>query len=421
MGINPVQAPEVPGDRSVSQRVPQRRKSRWWLWLLVLCLIGLAGYRYIPQVSQGQTKPDPAAKSAGKRGGQVVPVVAVTARSGDLAVYLTGLGSVTAYNTVTIRSRVDGELIKVAFTEGQLVRQGDLLAEIDPRPFEAQLTQAEGQLARDTAQLENARLDLRRYETLSSQGVIARQQFETQSAMVHQYEGAIKTDQGQIENIKLQLTYSHITAPLSGRIGLRTVDQGNIVHAADANGLAMITQLQPIAALFNLAQDFLPAVMEKMRTGQTLTVEAWDRDLKKRLAVGKLLTIDNVIDSSTGTARFKAEFPNEDSALFPNQFVNARLLLETKHGKVIVPAAAVQRSPQSSFVYVIQEDQTVEMRTIVPGPVEGDDASVESGLAPGEVVVIDGVDKLQQGTKVEARVVGGSKGKGGKKAAGTNP
>jgi multidrug efflux system membrane fusion protein len=381
------------------------RKNRGWIWFLILCLAGFAGYRYFPQVTQGAGtgKAEKADKSPAKRVTPPVPVVAATSRRSDLAIYLTGLGSVAAYNTVTIRSRVDGELMRVAFTEGQLVQKGDLIAEIDPRPFQAQLTQAEGQLARDTAQLENSRVDQKRYEVLSSQGVISRQQSETQNANVHQFEGAIKADQGIIENIHLQLTYCRILAPLTGRIGLRLVDQGNIVHAADPNGMATITQLQPIAVLFNLAQDYLPEVMKKSRAGVQLPVEAWDRDMKVRVAVGKLLTIDNTIDAGTGTARFKAEFPNDDNALFPNQFVNARLLIDTRRGAVIVPAAAVQRSPQSSFVYVVKPDQTVEMRTVVPGPVQGDDAVIEKGLTSGEVVVVDGVDKLQQGAKVETR------------------
>jgi membrane fusion protein, multidrug efflux system len=420
MGTNFGPALETPtGKPSTPGSAPKRSGNGWWIWVILIGLAGAAGYRYYPQVTQGASKSEKGGeKTAAKRAVQVVPVVAAASRRGDLSIYLTGLGSVTAYNTVTIRTRVDGELIKVAFTEGQLVRQGDLLAEIDPRTFEAQLNQTEGKLASDTAQLENARLDQKRYEQLSTQGVIARQQLDTQSASVRQYEGTIKTDQGMIENIKLQLIYCHIHAPLTGRIGLRLVDQGNIVHATDQTGLAAITQLQPIAVLFNLAQDYLPEVMKKWHDGQSLPVEAWDRDLKKKLAIGKLLTIDNAIDPSTGTARFKAEFPNEDSSLFPNQFVNARLLVDTRYGAVIVPAAAIQRSPTASFVYVVKDDQTVEMRNVVPGPVEGDNASLESGLKPGELVVIDGVDKLQQGSKVEARVVGeASKAKDSRKAA----
>jgi membrane fusion protein, multidrug efflux system len=382
------------------------RRSRWWIWLLLIVLIATLGYVFYPQVRAGQPKSDKSEKGQGKRATQAVPVIATAARRGELPIYLTGLGSVTAYNTVTIRSRVDGELIKVAFTEGQIVHKGDLLAQIDPRVFQAQLAQAEGQVAKDTAQWENAKVDLSRYQALDAQRVIPRQQAETQAAMVHQLEGTLEADRGQIQTIKLQLTYCNITSPLTGRIGLRTVDQGNIVHATDPNGLATIAQLQPIAVVFNLAQDYLPQVMSKLRAGQSLVVEAYDRDLKKKIAAGRLLTVDNTIDPGTGTAKFKAEFPNDDSSLFPNQFVNARLLVDTRHGVVMVPAAAIQHSPESSFVYVVKSDQTVEMRNVAPGPVEGEEASVEKGLQAGEVVVVDGVDKLQQGTKVEARING---------------
>jgi len=415
MGSTTATASGAPGAHPASRTEPPKRRRHWWIWILLIGLAATAGYRFYPQVFAGNPKTEnKAEKSAGKKGSQAVPVIATAARRSDLPIYLTGLGSVTAYNTVTIRSRVDGELVKVAFTEGQIVHQGDLLAEIDPRPYEAQLAQAEGQLANHAAQLENARVDLNRYQALDAQRVIPRQQAETQAAMVHQLEGTLKADRGMIQNIALQLSYCHIVAPLTGRIGLRIVDQGNIVHAADPNGLASIAQLQPIAVVFNLAQDNLPQVLGKMRpgqasgqsSGQTLTVEAYDRDLKKKLATGKLLTVDNAIDPSTGTVRFKAEFPNDDGSLFPNQFVNARLLVDTRRGIVTVPAAAIQHSPTSSFVYVVNSDQTVAMRDVVPGAVEGDDASVDSGLKAGEIVVVDGVDKLQQGTRVEARITG---------------
>jgi membrane fusion protein, multidrug efflux system len=412
MGTNFGSAPQAPSAApSQPGHASRPHKSHGWLWFLVLLVAGAAGYRYYVQVQLKANAAGQAEKAPAKKGSAAFPVVAAPARRGDFSIYLTGLGSAAAYNTVTIHSRVDGELIHVAFTEGQLVQKGDLLAEIDPRPFEAQLIQAEGQLARDQAMLENARVDQRRYDTLSQQGVIARQQADTQTASVHQYEGAIKADEGAIDNIKLNLVYCRILSPLTGRIGLRLVDQGNIVHAADMNGMATITQLQPIAVIFNLAQDYLPEIMQKWRAGVILPVEAWDRDLKQRIAVGKLLTVDNAIDPGTGTARLKAEFANLDNSLFPNQFVNARLLIETRRGVVISPAAAVQHSPTASFVYVVKEDKTVEMRTVTPGPVQGDDALVEDGLKPGEVVVIDGVDKLQQGTRVEVRMAGQANGK----------
>ncbi len=400
-GAYPAPAPLTTAER-------HRRRRRWWLWLLVLGLIGAAAYALLPRLGQGPSQSNKVAEAPVIR---AVPVVATAARQGSLGIYLTGLGSVTPFNTDTVRSRVDGQLVKVAFQEGQVVRKGELLAEIDPRPFQVQLAQAEGQLARDQAQLKNAKLDLERDKILLGRELISKQEYDTQLATVNQYEGAIKSDQAQIDNAKLQLDYSRITAPITGRIGLRLVDEGNMVHATDLNGLAVITQLQPIAVLFNIPEDNLPPVLNKMRAGQRLVVELYNRDLKQKLATGTLLTIDNQIDPTTGTVRCKAVFPNEDSALFPNQFVNARLLVDTKQGTIIVPAAAIQRSPQATFVYVVKDDSTVEVRNVVVGPTEGDDTSIDSGLSPGEVVVTEGVDRLQRGMKVAARMAGVSNSK----------
>jgi membrane fusion protein, multidrug efflux system len=374
-------------------------------WMPSISRVAAAAYDLLPR--RGQAPPQAVAPTAppASRG---VPVVAAAARQGDLDIYLTGLGSVTAFNMVTVRTRVSGQLIKVAFQEGQFVRKGELLAEIDPRPFQVQLAQAEGQMARDLAQLKNAQRDLERFKVLLSRDLISKQEFDAQLAQIDQVEGVIKSDQAQIDNAKLQLTYSRIIAPISGRIGLRLVDEGNMVQANDPNGLAVITQLQPITVLFSIPQDDLPRVLNKMQSGQKLVVEAYNRDLKQKLATGTLLTIDNQIDSNTGTVRCKAVFPNQDNALFPNQFVNARLLVDTRQGAVIVPTAAIQRSPQSTFVYVVKDDGTVESRNVVSGPGEGDDVSIANGLAPGEVVVVEGVDRLQQGTKVAARMAGGS-------------
>lgn len=386
---------------------PSSKKSHGWVWALLLCLAGAAAYFWYPRFFPGTTEAQSQSPKGGndKSGGRAIPVIASLSRQGDMPVYLNGLGSVTAFNTVTVRSRVDGEIMKIAFTEGQLVKKDDLLVEIDPRPFQVQLESAEAQKARDQAMLANALLDQERYKVLLAQEAVPKQQFDTQVATVQQFQATVKNDQAAIDNAKLQLVYSRITSPLTGRIGLRLVDQGNIVHATDTNGLVVITQLQPIAVIFNIAEDSLPAVRKKMQSG-TLRVDAYDRDLKKKLAQGTLLTIDNQIDQSTGTVRFKGEFENEDNSLFPNQFVNARLLLDMRHNAVIIPTAAIQRSPQSTFVYVVKPDNTAEVRRVVSTLTEGDEAAVDTGLEPGESVVIDGVDKLQQGTKVSVRLAG---------------
>ena len=332
-----------------------------------------------------------------------IPVVTAKTRKGNQPVYLMGLGSVTAFNTVTVRTRVDGELLNVAVREGQMVSAGDLIAEIDPRPFEVQLMQAEGQKERDQAILANAKLDLERYKILYDQDSIPKQQLDTQVAVVSQNEAILKADQAAIEAAKLQLVYARITSPITGRIGLRQIDPGNIVHASDLNGIAVITQLQPIAVIFSIPQDDVPRAMKKLQAGQPMIVEAYDRDLKNKLATGSLLTIDNQADVTTGTVRFKAVFANGDNALFPNQFVNARLLVDVRRGVVLAPAAAIQHGPQFAFVFVVNADNTVDVRNVTVGLIESGVASVDSGLSAGEVVVTEGVDKLQEGSIVAPR------------------
>jgi len=397
-------------------------KSHWWLWVLIIAVIAAGIWYYRGRsASQAADSSAPAAAGKGKgaagAGGFVIPVVVAAAQHGDLPVYFNGLGTVTAFNTVTVHSRVDGQLISVAFKEGQFVHQGDLLAQIDPRPFQVQLEQAVGQLAKDQAQRKDAEVNRERYQLLFTEGVIPQQQLDTQAALVGQFDGAITSDQSQIDNAKLQLTYSRITAPISGRIGLRLVDAGNIVHATDANGLLVITQLQPISVIFSLPQDQLPQVIAKLRAGTPLVVDAYDRDDTSKLASGKLVTIDNQIDLTTGTYKLKSVFNNEDNKLFPNQFVNVHLLVDTKHDLTIVPAAAIQRGPQGTYVYAAGTDNVAKIRVVTIAQTTGDSIGLSAGLNAGDLVVIDGQDKLQDGTKINPSTSGGAAGSGRRPAS----
>jgi multidrug efflux system membrane fusion protein len=394
---------------------PRHSGGRAWIWILgVVVVLGLT-YWYFHSAG-GKGAVEALGGAAGGHGGrpgennpdQIIPVVVSTATRGDLPVFYNGLGTVTAYNTVTVRSRVDGQIVKINFTEGQMVHEGDSLVEIDPRPFQVQLEQAEGQLAKDQAQLRDVQVDYDRYQQLFKAGVIPKQQVDTQQAQVGQFMGSIKADQATIDNAKLQITYSHVTAPISGRIGLRLVDMGNIVHATDTTGLLVITQLQPIAVIFSLPQDQLSQVIGKLHGPTTLPVEAYDRDDTTKIATGRLLTIDNQIDTTTGTYKLKAVFGNEKDTLFPNQFVNVHLLVDTKHNVTIVPATAIARGPQGTYVYLTQKDSRVKIQPVTVTLNSGNSVAIGQGLRAGETVVIDGQDKLQDGSRIEARTPSGA-------------
>jgi membrane fusion protein, multidrug efflux system len=375
---------------------PSKRPRHSWLWLLVLVVVAGGFFLFY---AHGRAEPKTA---GGPPSPPAISIVTATARRGSIGVYVNALGSVTPLSTVTIKSRVNGQLMSVNYREGQLVREGDLLAEIDPRPFQTQLTQAEGQLERDQALLNNALVDLERYKSAYSKNAVPKQQLDTQVALVRQYEGTVKNDQGAVDNAKLQLVYCRITAPTSGRVGLRLVDPGNIVQTTDTNGMLVITQLQPITAVFSVAEDHLPQIQQQLRHGRRLSVEAFDRTQQKKLASGSLQSLDNQIDTTTGTLKLKAIFANKDNALFPNQFVNVRLLVATQSRAILIPTAAIQRNADSAFVYLVKPDQTVAMQNISAGTTDGDLTAVE-GLQPGDTIAVDGFDKLQNGVKVIVR------------------
>jgi multidrug efflux system membrane fusion protein len=448
-----------PEEKNVAeQRKPSKSSRRWWVLLLVVCFLAVGIYAVL--IKNGKTqlrtagqerKPLPAVPS--------IPVVAAPAEKTGFNVYIAGLGSVTPLNTVTVRSRVDGQLMEVFFREGQIVRRGDLLIAIDSRPFGAQLRQAEANLGRDTALVQQAEAilnkdqaqvqqaeanlakdvaqskyaeeEVRRYAYLVEKNYVPKEQFDqmrtnaealaasiqADKAAVENARAAIQADRAAVENAKavvrasaaavenarIQLEYCSIRSPISGRVGLRLVDPGNIVHANDVNGLLVITQLQPITVIFPIPEDSLSQVLPGLRKGQRLPVEAYDREMRQRLAVGSLLTVDNQIDPTTGTVRLKALFPNEENELFPNQFVNARLLVDVRRGVTVIPSPAIQRGPPGTFVYVVKADRTAAVRPVSVGEIQGGEASIKTGLAPGELVVVDGADRLREGARVELK------------------
>src|SRR5438270_7590605 len=373
-----------------SKAAPMRVASLFVLLLLPSLFTACSGSSSSPSRARANTP-------------QTVQVTVAPALRQDLPSYLTGLGSIEAYYTVSLKSRVDGQLVDVKFKEGETVKKGALLAVIDPRPYQVQLDQAQGQLFKDQATLRDAKLNYQRYkDLLQNSGAMSQQQVDTQQATVDQLDGAVRNDQATVDSAKLNLTYCHLTAPVSGRIGLRLVDPGNIVHASDANPMLVITQLQPITAIFTLPEDQLPTVAQHMQKGK-LQVDAYSRDDQTKLANGKLLTIDNQIDQTTGTGRLKAVFDNKDNILWPNQFVNARLLLEVHKNSTVIPAVAVQRGPQGTFVFTVKPDKTVEVRPVAVSLTQNNVSWIASGIAPGDTVVVDGQDKLQAGSHVETR------------------
>jgi multidrug efflux system membrane fusion protein len=395
-------------ENKASHLAEPKRRFHWLAWPALILLISAAAYFVKPFIGN-PAQAAPEKKRGGQfGGGMVAAVVAEPVREGDVPVYLNGLGTVTGLRTVTVKSRVDGELVRVAFKEGGLVREGDQLAEIDPRPFQVQLMQAEGNLLRDQAQLKNAQIDLERYQTLLEQDSIAAQQVATQEATVKQYQGIVAADQAMVANARLQLSYAKIAAPITGRLGLRIVDQGNIVKASDTNGIVVITQTQPIAVVFTLPEDQVPAVMRQLHSSKALTVEAYDRGGKNKLAQGRLLAVDNQIDLNTGTVKLKSQFDNEDETLFANQFVNIRMKIDTLRGAAIVPSAAIQNGNSGSFVYVVKDGQTVNTRPVKLGPVDGEHVAVLEGLQADERVVVEGADKLREGAQVKVMDHGGT-------------
>jgi multidrug efflux system membrane fusion protein len=402
-------------DRPTVSSSPRPRR-RILPWLIVVLVVAFVAWLVLRPTGGkggrgGEARVGAARGAGGGPGGRAgatapdmqppVPVRVYAATTQDMDISLPALGTVTAYNTVTVRSRVDGELVKVNFKEGQRVKAGDLLAQIDPRPFNVQLEQALGTQQQDMSQLENARRDLQRYQTLFKQDSIAKQQVDTQAALVRQFEGTLKTDQANVDNAKLQLAFARITAPIDGRVGLRQVDQGNLISSGDTTGLVVITQTQPIAVVFTLPETQLPEVREQISAGHTLDVAAYDRANTKRIASGVLETLDNQIDVTTGTVKAKARFDNTDDTLFPNQFVNIKLHVETRKGVTVIPNNSVQRGSKGPFVFVAEPNNTVTVRQLTLGPVSGEFVAVTDGLKPGDKVVTEGTDRLRAGAKVE--------------------
>src|SRR5215468_7584646 len=405
-----------PLDKPVTRtRVKSKTGRRLGLLILVVAAATVSWWFYGRQPASPPARPNafPAA----------MPVVAAPAVTGDIDITLNGLGTVTSLATVTIKSQISGQLIRVAYQEGQMINKGDLVAEIDSRPYELALSQAQGALERDQALLQQAELDLKRYQDLAKTNAIPRQQLDAQVSLVAQDKGLVISDKAQIDVQKLNIAYCHIMSPVTGRAGLRLVDPGNYVTANDASGIVVITQLQPISVIFTVAEDNLPPIVKRLRAGATLPVTAFDRSGTTKLAAGTLKTLDNQIDTTTGTLKLRAEFANEDDSLFPNQFVNVRLLIDTLHDATVVPTSAIQRGAPGTFVYLVNPDSTVAVKPVTLGPSSGERVAIQAGLSPGDNVVVDGADKLRNGAKVVVRNAegspGGGRGPAGRPAGGT--
>jgi multidrug efflux system membrane fusion protein len=397
---------------------PNKKKSHWWIWVLLILVLAIGAWIYFRQKAAEAA----AAQAKAAQTPRAVPVVTATAAKGSIGDYVEALGTVTPVFTVSITARVQGQITAVHYKEGQSVHKGDALIDIDPRPYQAALTQAQGQLAHDQALLAEAKIDLDRYQQAFNQNAIAGQQVDDQAQTVKQDEGTVQNDQGTVAAAQVNVTYTHITSPIDGRVGIRLVDPGNIVVAGSTNPLVVVTQLEPITVIFSVAEDYLPQIQKGMKNGGHLSVDALDRTQESKIATGNVTTLDNQIDTTTGTVKLRATFANTDLALFPNQFVNAKLLLDMENGVTLVPSAAVQRNAQGAFVYVIA-NQTASVKNVTLGTTDGT-STVVQGINPGDVIAVNGFDKLQDGIKVTARTSGqgsggsGSGGQGGGKGKG---